>query len=69
MPIFIHMWVHPDTFGDREQAVIEMLKRYPSDVNESYIRLPYNHETPEGYPSYRWVNYDKPEGAEVTGPG
>jgi len=67
VPIFIHMWVHPDTFGDREQAVIEMLKRYPSDVNESYIRLPYNHDAPEDDPSYRWVNYGKPEGSQVTG--
>lgn len=61
VPIFIHMWVHPDTFEDREQAVIEMLKNYPSDINESYIALPKNYDAPEGYPSYRWVNYDQPK--------
>ncbi|MCX6346120.1 MAG: hypothetical protein NT018_13785 [Armatimonadetes bacterium] len=37
VPIFVHMWVHPDTFGDREDAVREMLKRYPSDISTRHI--------------------------------
>ena len=67
MPVFMHMWVHPSEFGDREQAVIELLKKYPSDVVPSYIKMPENHDAPEGYPSYRWLNYDRPQYTQAKG--
>jgi len=63
----IHFWVHSGEFGDREEAVLDILSRYPCDVQIAPIRMPGYFEGPEDDPSYRWLPYDDPwAGREVA---
>lgn len=60
VPVNIHFWVHPDTFGERETAVREILRRYPQDIQVQTLTIPAVFEAPQGFPDYRWVNWDDP---------
>ncbi len=60
VPIQIHLWVHPETFGEREPAIREILRRYPADVQIIYYRIPDVYAAPADDPNYRWVPYDDP---------
>ncbi len=55
VPLWIHMWVHTDAFGDRKQAVCDILDRYPQDVQVDYINTPWEYNAPEDYPSYQYA--------------
>jgi hypothetical protein len=66
VPVQIHLWVHPDTFGEREPAIRDLLARYPADVQLTYLRIPDIHQAPPDDPGYRWVPYADPyEGQNV----
>jgi len=60
VPIFAHMWVHPEEFGDRRPAVDQILNRYPEDVRWLWVRMPEIYSAPPDDPDYRWVNWDNP---------
>ncbi|MCL5269984.1 MAG: hypothetical protein M1457_05365 [bacterium] len=64
VPVLLHFWTHPTTFGDRQGAVERLLARWPHDVQVVPIRMPAVYETPgDGLPfsdEYRWVDYDRP---------
>jgi len=60
VPIQIHFWVHPGTFGEREAAVREILSRYPEDVEIVDFRMPSIYRAPEDDPEYRWMTFDDP---------
>ena len=40
VPLQIHMWVHPETFGDREPAVRQILADYPQDTQMVHLQMP-----------------------------
>ena len=60
VPFNIHFWVHTDTFGQKAQAVKEILSRYPQDIQVQTMAIPAVFDAPEDYPDYRWVNWDDP---------
>ncbi|MBT3275802.1 MAG: hypothetical protein HN368_21815 [Spirochaetales bacterium] len=60
VPFNIHFWVHADTFGDRKEAVRQILDRYPEDIQVQTLAIPAVFEAPPGFPDYRWVNWDDP---------
>lgn len=67
VPANIHFWVHCETFGEREQAVRDLLSRYPADFQQLHIHMPGMYEGTAEHPEYRWVTYDDPyEGARVA---
>lgn len=67
VPVYIHFWVHPDTFEDREPAVREILSRYPEDLQLVPFAMPGIHDSPPDDPEYRWVTYPDPyAGKEVA---
>lgn len=68
VPIFIHFWVHPQSFGEREQKVRSLLARYPEDALLIPFRMPQVFEVnePEDANGYSWVPYQDPyEGKTV----
>jgi len=40
VPMFIHFWVHSDEFGDRRQAVLDLLDQYPCDIQAGHFHMP-----------------------------
>jgi hypothetical protein len=60
VPIQIHLWVHPETFGAREAAIRQILDTYPADIQITSIRIPDIYLAPPDDPGYRWVPYDDP---------
>ena len=67
VPTMIHFWVHPDNFGDRRERVLEILSRYPYDIQRVGSRMPDPYVAPEDSPEYRWLNFDKPADDTVRG--
>lgn len=67
VPVFIHFWVHPGEFGDREPAVHDILGRYPSDMQLMSFVMPATFDAPEDDPEYRWLPYDNPGTGEQVG--
>lgn len=66
VPAMIHFWTHPAAFGDREQAVYDILSRYPMDAQVIGINIPQIFDAPSDDPEYRWVNYDDPDKGKVV---
>jgi len=66
VPVMIHLWVHPDTFGDREPAVHDILSRYPMDAQMLQINMPGIFTGLELDTNYRWVPWDDPQINEST---
>jgi len=60
VPLFIHMWVHPESFGARTPAVEEILARYPQDIQFIGFGMPEMYRAPADDPEFRWVNYADP---------
>ena len=56
VPMFIHFWVHPESFGDRKTAVLDLLSRYPQDGQIIWVNIPETFESPPDDPDYRWAN-------------
>lgn len=67
VPVLLDLWVHPWTFGDREQAVRKIMNDYCMDAQIVPIRMPGVYKAPEDDPEYRWVNFDKPNKDKVAG--
>jgi len=61
VPVFIHIWVHADTFGERQKAVQDLLSQYPADVQIAHFRMPttYRGDSPT-HPDYAWLPYSNP---------
>lgn len=63
VPVHIHMWVHDDTFGDRQQAVRDLMARYPADIQIVGVRLPDYCRVPAAPdPGYSWLPWEAPSG-------
>ncbi len=60
VPVYVHIWVHTETFGDREPAVKEILSRYPQDVQLVSFVMPWVFQGPNDRPDYKWLPYDDP---------
>lgn len=67
VPMMVHFWAYPDTFGARKQEAAKLLSTYPNDINVIGIRIPDIFVAPKNAPSYRWVNFSKPENLETKG--
>jgi hypothetical protein len=68
VPAMIHFWVHANTFGDREKAVLEIMSRYPLDVEFAYFCMPpgFRQQAPKEDATYSWLPYDDPyQGKQV----
>ena len=68
VPAFIQFWVHPDAFGDRKQAVIDLLGEYPQDMQVVPCFMPSQYRGEHAAaPDYAWCPYPKPDtGAQVA---
>lgn len=60
VPVMIHLWVHPDTFGERESAVHDILGRYPMDAQLLQVEMPGVFYGTELAPDYRWLPWNDP---------
>lgn len=66
VPVIAHFWVHPETFGDQTEVVMDILGKYPQDAMIIPIKYPMVYNAPQDDPDYRWVNFDDPyAGKEV----
>jgi hypothetical protein len=64
VPLAVHRWMYStDIFGNREQDYKDILEQYPSDIWSYEMRMPGIFDAPPDDPSYRWLNYDKPDTA------
>jgi hypothetical protein len=68
VPVYIHFWVHPREFGDREPKVHEILARYPCDVQRVPFAMPsgFRGDNPDA-PGYSWLPYAKPQAQAHVG--
>ncbi|MHB1483693.1 MAG: uroporphyrinogen decarboxylase family protein [Saccharofermentanales bacterium] len=66
IPVIIHFWVHPETFGDKEKEIRQILSEYPCDANIIEIKIPEVYRAPADDPEYRWVDFDDPYFDEKT---
>lgn len=57
VPVLLHMWVHPEEFGNRKPRVDELLAQYPMDAQLCIIAMPDIFEGKPDDPEYRWVNF------------
>lgn len=62
----VHFWVHPSEFADREQAVLDLLARYPEDVAITSFRIPEVFHAPPDAPDFRWAHKDPPSDLQTT---
>lgn len=60
VPILLNFWVNPETFGEREQAVREIMGQYPQDAEILNPVQPMVFDAPDDDPDYRWTNLDNP---------
>lgn len=60
VPMMIHFWTYPPVFGEKEEAVRELLNKYPMDASIIPFNIPQVFDAPEDEPEYRWVNFDDP---------
>lgn len=67
IPLMVHLWTHPKAFGEQEQAVLDILDRYPMDVQAIDFNMPRVFDAPLDDPEYRWVNFDDPYADKVVG--
>jgi len=66
VPATIHMWVHADAFNDRRESVLDVLSRYPMDVEVVGFNMPDMYAGPDDCPEFRWVNFDDPGTPQPT---
>ena len=67
-PMFIHLWVHPEEFSDRRQAVLEQLARYPCDIQAATVHMPALFRGDDRrYPDYSWLPFANPGTQEHVG--
>ena len=67
VPVCIHMWVHADAFDDRRQAVVDILARYPQDIQIVGVRMPAYHREPDAAdPRYSWLPWRAPVAGEQS---
>lgn len=66
VPMLYDIWVHPNEFGDRKQAVLDLLDKYPCDVQLMCLRRAEQFDAPADDPTYRLSYYDNPY-TESTG--
>lgn len=67
IPNLVQLWVHPESFGDSQIAVEELMAKYPLDVQCFQINIPKVFDAPNDDPEYRWVNFDDPRAGETLG--
>lgn len=67
IPVFIHMWVHDETFGPRQEEILQILRKYPADIQKIYLRIPEIFTAPADDPGYRWLPFDKPSSEKASG--
>lgn len=64
VPMMLHFWTNPDSFGDRAQAVRELQAQYPMDVYTIGLPMPAAWDDPSDYsyhaPGYSWMPGRKP---------
>lgn len=61
VPMFIHFWVHPERFGEREPAVRALLARYPCDLQSGSFHMPTTYRGDDArFPDYAWLPYKNP---------
>ena len=60
VPLQIHLWIHPDAFGEREAAVRDIMARYPADVQVIGIFMPDVFRFQRHREPYSWVPGEDP---------
>jgi hypothetical protein len=60
VPMAIHFWINPDTYGSRSGEYKAVLDQYPYDFDLTYFNLPGMFDAPADDPTYRWLNIEKP---------
>lgn len=60
VPIQIHFWIHPESFAERKSAVLEIMNRYPADLQICGLHVPDVFDAPDDDPEYRWVPFADP---------
>ncbi len=66
VPTYIHFWVHPETFGEREPQVLELLDRYPVDIQLVRYNMPDKFRSAVGDPEYRWLPVEDPNHGKIV---
>ncbi len=61
VPFYIHFWVHPETFGEREAEVRKLLDRYPEDIQLVRFNMPRMFREEGGASAgYSWLPHEAP---------
>jgi len=61
VPMLFNFWLYPESFGEDEHTVEEIIAPYPDDVNLIKLNFPTVYWPPKDDPSYRWSYMDAPE--------
>ena len=64
VPVLLHQWTYPKAFGPLESEVQALCDEFPQDAQVIFYRPPDIYVGLAEDPEYRWVNYDKPAGAD-----
>lgn len=61
VPTLIHFWVHPNEFGDRRQAVLDLMDEYPQDMQTCGFWMPSTYRGANATaPNFSWLPYSNP---------
>jgi uroporphyrinogen decarboxylase len=60
VPVLLHFWISAPEFQEREQAIAELLAKYPEDAQYIGVRIPDVYEAPADDAEYRWMNFSAP---------
>jgi uroporphyrinogen decarboxylase len=65
VPSFIHFWVHPGSFGEREAQVHQIMDRFPQDIQLVCYNMPPTYRGQnESHPSYAWMPWEAPANSD-----
>jgi len=67
VPMLIHFWIHADEFGVNRPAVLELMRKFPYDVQRMQVKMPEMFDGCADAPEYRWMNMDDPYRGKAVG--
>ncbi len=67
VPMLYHFWVFPEVFQEKEDQYVQLLDKYPTDMQVINVNMPSVFDAPEDDGSYRWANKDRAQTAGSVG--
>ena len=65
VPVNLHFWVHPNTFEEREPQVLDILNRFPVDIQILPMWMPGQfRKQHDACPNFSWLPWEQPPAVE-----